>query len=159
VTRAPLLLPLLLLGAGLALAPAAARGQTLDPSPLGSGNPCFDTSQVAASMSFGDPNDPDGGFFTHLRDCTTLCKKAGVSCAKFAKRAAACGQRFADDRARLNVAVHCDGMRGTDLKTCSGPYQSERASERADASDALAAELSTCATRATDCAGKCDAAH
>jgi hypothetical protein len=156
VTRAPLQL---LLCSWLALVPLAARAGTPapSPSPLGDGNPCFDISTIAASTSFGDPNDPDGGFFTHLSDCPTQCKKAGVSCAKLAKGAAACAQRYADDRARFNVKVNCDGKTGTELKTCSTQYKDAQAQERGDAADALASETTACTARATDCAAKCDA--
>lgn len=155
MTRAPLRL---LLCSWLALAPLAARAGTPapSPSPLGDGNPCFDISTIAASTSFGDPNDPDGGFFTHLSDCPTQCKKAGLSCAKFAKSAATCAQRYADDRARFHLAVTCDGLRGADLKTCSTPFKDAQAQERQDAADALATEVIACTARATDCAAKCD---
>jgi len=64
---------------------------------------------------------------------------------------------YANDRARFNIAVHCDGLHGADLKTCSTPFQTAQASERDAASSALAAALTACSSRASDCAGKCSA--
>ena len=161
MTRAPLSLLLCTL---FASAPLVGRAGDVPPSPLGDGNPCFAISAdpnsptVSAAASFGDPNDPEGGFFTHLPDCASVCKKAGLSCAKFAKRAAACAEHYASDRALFNVKVSCAGLVGVELKSCIEGAQAQRATERQSAADALANEVTACTARATNCAGKCDAA-
>ena len=173
MTRAPLpllrLLPLCL-AALFALAPLAARADE-DPndpnSPLGSGNPCFDASKVADSLSLEssaeDPNDPNAppivtGFFSALPDCAKLCDKAGKLCETFAKRAASCETRYADDRFRFNVRTECEGLHGADLKTCSQQFESAHQTRSQRAADKLAAAVSACGTRSADCAGRCNAA-
>jgi len=149
VTRAPLRL---LLWTTLALVPLAARAA----APLGDGkNPCFDITKVASSLSLDEPNDPNAVFYSHLSDCATLCKKAGLSCQRFAKRAAACMKGYADDRARFAAKVSCVGLKGDALKACNAPIQTQRTAERQVATDALATELTACDARASDCAGKC----
>lgn len=156
MTRAPLPLRLLPLCIAtlLALAPLAALAQANDP--LGATIRCFDALDVAPALSLNEPNDPNAVFFSHLRDCATLCKKAGLSCAKFVKRAVTCELRLADDRARFKVRTECEGLT---LKDCTADDEIEaaRALQRETASGKLAPALSACALRATSCAGKCDA--
>lgn len=170
MTRAPL--STLLLAILLALAPFAARAglpQT-DPndpnSPLGSGEelPCFDASQVPDGLSLegptnpSDPNSPVELYFHALSDCPTLCKKAGVSCAKLVKRATACELRFAADRARFKARTFCEGLKGEALKTCVADFAPALQSQTDAAKAKLEAGLTGCAARAADCAGKCDVA-
>jgi hypothetical protein len=171
VTRAPLPLRLLPLcfATLLALAPLFARAGTApdpnDPnSPLGPGDkiPCFDAAQVPASLSLqaGDPNDPNSvGFFSHLPDCATLCKKAGASCARFVKRAVACELRFADARASFKTRTDCEGLRGAALTFCVTDNKIEDAHiiQRDAASGKLADALGGCAKRADDCTVLCNA--
>ncbi|MFI5317364.1 MAG: hypothetical protein ACHQ6T_16815, partial [Myxococcota bacterium] len=89
MTRAPLRL---LLCASFALVPLAALAadpnEPNDPLFSASGNPCFaisaDSPTVSAGFSLDNPNDPGKTFYSHLPDCTSVCKKVGASCAKFA---------------------------------------------------------------------------
>ncbi|HKC52518.1 MAG TPA: hypothetical protein VKF60_17145 [Myxococcota bacterium] len=177
MTRAPLLLRLLPLCVAtlLALVPllALAGAPLPDPndpndpnSPLGRGDdiPCFDAAKVAPSLSLvihSDPNDPNspvtGSFYSGLKDCATLCKRAGVSCAKFVKRAVACELRFADDRARFKVRTNCEGLRGAELKTCAAESEPARTLQRQTASNKLTPALDACAARAAECTGTCNA--
>jgi hypothetical protein len=171
VTRAPL--STILLATLLALVPFAARAggapQT-DPndpnSPLGSGEklPCFDASQVPDALSLevlSDPNDPNSPIvmpFAGLSDCPSLCKKAGVSCAKLVKRAAACELRFAADRARFKARTFCEGLSGDALKSCVSQYAPALQAQSDAAKSNLEAGLTGCVARASDCAGKCNVA-
>jgi hypothetical protein len=174
VTRAPLPLRLLPLcfATLLALAPLFARAGTApdpnDPnSPLGPGDkiPCFDAAQVPESLSLVGPSDPNDlnspvvGYFSQLADCATLCKKAGVSCARFVKRAVACELRFADARASFKTRTDCEGLHGTALTSCVTDNKIEDAHiiQRDAASGKLADALGGCAKRADDCTGLCNA--
>lgn len=164
MTRAPL--STLLLATLLALAPFAAHAGTEDPndpnSPLGAEIPCFDASQVPDGLSLetlsvpSDPNSPLVLPFAALSDCPSLCKKAGVSCAKLVKRAAACELRFAADRARFKVRTFCEGLRGDALKACAADFAPALQSQTDAAKTHLEDGLTGCLARATDCAGKCD---
>jgi hypothetical protein len=155
VTRAPLRL---LLCASLALVPLAARAaDPNDPNfPLFSGNPCFalsaESPTVSGALSIADPNQP--AFYSQLPDCAGMCKRVGASCARFAKRAAACAQRTANDRASFKLRVTCQGFSSGD-PNCPEAVQTARSAERQGIADALAAELTACTARASDCTGKC----
>ena len=108
----------MLLCCTLAFAPIAARaagsGDPNDPLFGPDGNPCFELSKtaptVSGSLSVDDPNEPGKTFFSHLPNCASLCKKVGASCTNFAKRAASCATRTAGDRANLEIKVTCQGF-------------------------------------------------
>jgi hypothetical protein len=152
-------LRLLCAAALFALAPFAARAGSApdDPnSPLGTGDPCFDVTKVAESLSLTDSGSGDL-FFADLPDCPNLCKKAGDSCTRFAKRAAKCESRFADDRSRFEIKTECAGLKSTELKDCSAPFLTKRDGRKTDTAGKLATELAACQMAAADCTGKCHA--
>jgi hypothetical protein len=182
VNRTPLWLSL---AAVLALVPLVARAadpnDPNDANPLlkdQSSNPCFAIDDVVKQTVFGgDPNDPNTPipFTTVITDpndpdhtrqvnlCNSLCKKAGASCMRLVKRAAACQTRFAADTASFKTKVNCNGFTGADLKTCSTVFQDARMNTVSDPNDPNSIQnlqksgLADCTAAATACQSKCNA--
>jgi hypothetical protein len=142
------------------LAPLAARADA-DPndpnSPIGAKIPCFDAAAVPGALSLDVPDDASAVFFSDLKDCATLCKRAGLSCMNFVRRAATCELRFADDRRRFKQIVNCAGLKGADSKACNADTEPAHDLQRETAEDKRALALSACDARAADCKEKCSA--
>ncbi|HXX46770.1 MAG TPA: hypothetical protein VEN47_00990 [Myxococcota bacterium] len=182
MNRSPLWLPL---AAVLAFAPFFARAgadpnHPNDTNPLladQTDDPCFAIDDVVTQTVFGgdasdpnapvpfttvitDPNDP-----AHSREvalCNSLCKKAGASCARFVKRAAACQTRWAADSATFKTKVNCSSFSGTDLKACTAFFQQERMNTVSDPNDPNSIQnlqtqgLADCSNAAAICQTECN---
>jgi hypothetical protein len=163
VTRAPLLLLL----AGLALAPLSARAGTATdpnaiPNPLLQAQgttPCFPDANHASDTIAGltvwaDPNEPNT--FGANPGCTSTCKKAAASCARFVKRAAQCQMHFESDTATFKTKTGC--LAAVDAKECAAALKTARDDAIAAIKTKETADLAACQGDAAlkVCTDKCN---
>ena len=153
--------PLLLLSCALlALAlPARAGTDPNDPTaplPLGAAQPCVAVEDVVPAIAFGfaDPNDPNSpNAYSELRDCASVCKKTGATCAKYVKRSAACQIRTINDHASFHTKFCPKGD-----KTCTDAIKTQQATDRTAVESARDAAIAQCNTGAAGCTGACNGA-
>jgi hypothetical protein len=153
--------PLLLLSCALlALALPARAGTKLDdpnpPLPLGPAQPCVAVEDVVPAIAFGfaDPNDPNSpNAYSELRDCASVCKKTGTTCAKYVKRSAACQISIINDRTTFRTKRCAKGD-----KACADALKTQQASDRAAVEAARDAAIAQCNTGAAGCTGACNGA-